>query len=54
MALIYHSCVETGVYVGIRLCLQLHSSHRLIYDPVRTFEIQVYAMINAAAENDRH
>jgi len=42
MALIYHSCVETGVYVGVRLCL--HSSHRLIYEDVLTFEIQVSAM----------
>jgi len=42
LALIYHSCVEMGVYVGVRLCL--HSSHRLIYEAVRTFEIQVYAM----------
>ena len=42
VALIYHSCVETGVYIGVRLCL--HSSHRLIYEAVRTFEIQVYAI----------
>ena len=42
MALIYHSCVETGVYIGVRLCL--HSSHRLIYEAVRTFEILVYAI----------
>jgi len=42
MALIYQSC-ETGVYFGVRLCL--HSSHRLIYEDVRTFEIQVYAML---------
>jgi len=41
-ALIYQSWVETGGYVGV--ILSLHSSHRLILEDVRTFEIQVYAM----------